>query len=139
MAYNDESNSEVGKFTDAQLHTLNTINIITDVALVLNLALATYILLRFIIPLKIKGVFIVQFYVVSVMLTIARICEVSSVIYDPHIDRWETKWAPLTFYRFSAMASIILFFAIGLLVTSTMFQIATSIQVMLGKHEPKKG
>ena len=50
---------------------------------VFNLALAIYILARLIIPLRIKGFFIIAFYVLSVILMLSRIIEVAEMYKDP--------------------------------------------------------
>ena len=139
MSQSDVYNPGVEEFTEYQLGTLKAVNIVTDVLLALNLSIATYILLRLIIPLKIKGVFIVQFYVVSILLTLLRVFEVTCLIRDPRADMWEYSWHDLSFFRLSGITATCTFYALGLLVISTMFQIAVSIQVMLGEHEPAKG
>ena len=114
-------------FTPSQQKILNAVNIISEITLFLNLALATYILLRMIIPLKIKGVFILQFYLISIILTILRITEVWCILQDPSRDMWEYTWTEADFYRISAISATCFFYALGLLVISTMFQIAVSI------------
>ena len=139
MAQSDIYNPGIEQFTEDQLGTLKAINIVTDVLLALNLSIATYILVRLIIPLKIKGVFIVQFYVVSVLLTLLRMFEVTCLIRDPRADMWEYSWHELSFFRLSGITATCTFYALGLLVISTMFQIAVSIQVMLGRYVPTKG
>ena len=67
-------------YTDSQLQSLRQIHIVNITAMVINLVLAAYILLRLIIPLKIRGVFIIQFYVMSVIMTALRVIECIGLI-----------------------------------------------------------
>ena len=129
---------ENSDFTDSQLQNLRLIHIVNLTAMVINLILAAYILLRLIIPLKIKGVFIIQFYVVSMIMTALRFIESIGLIINPGAQRWEYKQnTSNNMFSYFSIAAAISFYALGCLVTSTMFQIAVSIRVMLQTITPQ--
>ena len=48
-----------------------------------NLIFALYITTKLLIPLKIKGSYIIAFYALSVFMTLIRIAEVGYCIYKP--------------------------------------------------------
>ena len=55
-----------------------------DVAMMIgNLIFALYITTKLLIPLKIKGSYIIAFYALSVFMTLMRIAEVGYCIYKP--------------------------------------------------------
>ena len=110
---------------------MQIINIIDGILMVCNLVFAAFILLRLLIPLRIKGTFIVSFYVVSIFLTVMRLVEVSKMIADEQTLQWEFVYRELDFFRVCAIIATVSFFTLGLFVISTMFQIGVSIQVMI--------
>ena len=128
---------ENSSYTDSQLQNLRLIQIVNVTAMVINLILAANILLRLIIPLKIRGVFIIQFYVVSVIMTALYIIETIELIILPGKHRWEYDNTSNSIYTYFGMAASFSFFTLGCLVISTMFQIAVSIRVMLQMITPQ--
>ena len=97
-----------------------------------NLLFGSYIILKLLMPLKIKGSFIIAFYVVSFLMTILRILEVSFCIHNPDTQDWEYGYKGVTFFRIVAITATLSSFALGLVIISTMYQLALSIRVMVG-------
>ena len=97
-----------------------------------NLIFGLYIIIKHLIPLKIKGTFIVSFYAASCFMTIMRIIELGYCIYDPSTQDWEYGYGGSTFYRVVAIIATLSSFGLGLLMISTMYQIALSIKVLVG-------
>ena len=100
---------------------MGLVNGIDCVLMAFNLGFAAYICIRLLVPLRIKGTFIIQFYLVSVLFTVMRIIEVSNMIADPNQSQWEDGFDNYTFLRVDAILATCTFFALGLLVISTMF------------------
>ena len=104
-----------------------------------NLALGFYIIFTLLIPLKIKGSFIVQFYIIALLMTLLRIIEISFDVYDPNSQDWEYGYTDWSFYRVVAIMATLTCFVLGIQIISTMYQITLSIRVMVGDVDYLEG
>ena len=100
-----------------------------------NLIFGSYIFLKLLIPMNIRGGFIISFYAVSFVMTMLRMIEVSYGFQDPNTQDWEYGYNDMTFYRIIAITATLSSFSLGLLIIGTMYQIALSIRIMVGDVE----
>ena len=102
------------------------------VLLLANLIFAIYISIYYFVRLKVKGAFILLFYIFVDLTTIARILEISFILADLVNNRDGNFYAAITEKRVEICRSIayLTFFGLGLVVVSTMFQIGISLQIL---------
>ena len=101
------------------------------VLLILNLIFAIYISIWYFFRLRVKGAFILLFYIFVDLTTIARILEVSFIIRNLRINKENADFYEKLEYgeyieEFRSLAYLT-FFGLGLVVVSTMFQIGISL------------
>ena len=120
------------KFEPEQEKSIQIVCAVNIALMATNILFGLYIIFKHLILLKIKGTFIVSFYAVACLMTIARIIEVGYCIYDPSTQDWEYGYGGSTFFRVIAIIATLSSFGLGLLMISTMYQIALSIKVLVG-------
>ena len=107
---------------------------IDGVLLVMNLVFAIYISIWYFCRLRVKGAFILLFYIFVDITTVARIGEVFFTIRNLWVHREDPDFYELLengpYIEIFRSLAYLSFFGLGLVVVSTMFQIGISLQVL---------
>ena len=109
------------------------------ILLLLNLLFAVYISIFYFFRLKVKGAFILLFYIFVDLTTIARISEITFIVMNlyahRHIDFYEDLHKTTT-VEYSRSIAMLTFLGLCIVVIATMFQIAVSLQVLSMEIDP---
>ena len=113
--------------------TLMVLFSLDGILLVLNLLFAIYISIVYFFRLRVKGAFILLFYIFVDLTTIARIFEITFLVTNLHKNERKDFYNSLHTegkVEISRSIAMLTFIGLGLVVVSTMFQIAISLQIL---------
>ena len=112
---------------------------IDTVFLIILLALLTYVVVHYIIRLKIKNKFVIVFYLLAFLTIACQIVQSLSIIinWDKTLYVRKDDYTPINTQNVADSLAKVFNTALGLVVIATMFKIAVSMQLILGELTPE--